>query len=103
MTPPFPGDWRPVAPTLAQAKAHDGAWWRCVNGALPAAGRVAVVGHLGSEVVSADRGRAAQTGRVLWIAHEWRGGGGAEEWRGDALVCPRDANGAPVPWPEVTP
>lgn len=95
MTPPFPGDWRPAAPTLAQVEAHGGWWWTwSPSGAHPpVADRLTVDDerHEVPCVVTSEVG--------LWCrAEEWDEGA-SERWRCVDLVCPCDANGSPVAWP----
>ncbi len=93
MTPPFPGDWRPVAPTIAQVAAHAGGWWwRWWPGKPPVADRLTVnSGGVWESVCSDDDANQ-------WPTQTWAHVDGAQ-WRGDALVCPGDANGTPVAWP----
>ena len=93
MTPPFPGDWRPAAPTRAQVTAHAGWWWRAWPHSPPVADRLSTgddVDWRGPHVWSDEDVRR-------YDADDWDEGAG--EWRRGALVCPCDASGAPVGWP----
>lgn len=101
MTPPFPGDWRPVAPTLAQVEAHEGrgGWWWLASGRRPPVADCLTTGDdgEGTEAFVWSDGDARRHAAPTWDEY------GGEEWRGDALVCPCDASGAILPWPEVAP
>ncbi len=95
MTPPFPGDWRPAAPTLAQLAAHRGLWWRWT---MPRPSADALTRGDGRTDPSNILWSAAD--RCWYAAARWDGPDG-EEWRDGALVCPCEADGTPVAWPKV--
>ena len=91
--PPFHGDWRSAAPTLPQVSNHSGAWWRWHAGSWPWASLLARQTLRDGDAVVFDGECGTMFPAVGWDAVY------AEEWRDGALVCPCDANGAPIAWP----
>jgi len=90
------GEWRDVAPTVAEIEAHAGWWWLAWERDRPVL-RAPLVCD-GGDGQGAYVWRGVMGTRIP--ADEWDEGR-RDDWRSGALVCPCDGEGVPVPWPVV--
>jgi len=90
------GEWRDVAPTVAEIEAHAGWWWRSRERFAPLLSTLSTSDFGGGLFVWRSEGDEI----VNVPAGEWDNDA-RDEWRFGALVCPCDGEGVPVPWPVV--
>lgn len=92
-----PVEWRASAPSLAEVAAHEarGGWWWLAGRMCPPVADCLTTGDdgEGAEAFVWSSGDARRHAALTWDEY------GGDEWRGTALVCPCDADGAPVAWP----
>lgn len=90
------GEWRNVAPTVAEVEAHAGWWWRSRERFPPLLERLSTYdGGEGSHVWRSEGDEIVNVPAGEWDSDA------RDEWRFGALVCPCDGEGVPVPWPVV--